>query len=202
MIVISGCGESSPEEGDHDDGHIVQREKMKWEKELEKVREEKDRMFTGEESPLSAKEQGHFSGLAYFPPDSSYRVRIRFEEFEQPDTIIMGTTTGEARVMVRAGLLHFTLAEKPLKLTAFRSIPSHGSLFLPFGDETNGNQTYEGGRYIDLNEETVEADSLLDFNNAYNPYCAYNEGWSCPIVPRENFLPISILAGEKVYGTR
>ena len=72
------------------------------------------------------------------------------------------------------------------------------SLF-PFGDQTNGSDTYEGGRYLDIPEELINEQGILDFNEAYNPYCAYNSSWSCPIVPHENILKVSIRAGERNY---
>ncbi len=170
-----------------------------WEEVLVGEREAKDRFFSEADSPLAEEDRISFKGLAYFPPDESYRVMSRFEPFVDPDTVVLGTTTGEARKMIRAGLLHFVLRGDSLKLTAYQSVPSHESLFVPFGDETNSVETYAGGRYIDIPEEEMGGTLYLDFNKAYNPYCAYNEGWSCPLVPRENYLPVPVQAGEKAY---
>ena len=170
-----------------------------WERELVGMREGKDQMFASAESPIPPGERQNFAGLRYYAPDSAYRVDARFEKFEEQDPVMIGTSTGETREMIRAGRVHFIIKGDSLQLIAYQHIPSHGSLFLPFGDETNSIETYAGGRYIDIPTESVAESLQIDFNKAYNPYCAYSEEWSCPLVPRENYLPVPIQAGEKSY---
>ncbi|MCE2503516.1 MAG: DUF1684 domain-containing protein [Chlorobi bacterium] len=197
LFIFAGCGE---EGGEHSE-ITTNVEKMGWEQALIATREEKDRMFAGASSPLTEAAQFEFSGLQYYPPDSSYRRAVQFERFERTDTIIMGTSTGKPRTMLRVGLLHFVLDEQACQLTLYKDPDNKAreNFFIPFGDKTNGSETYEGGRYLDVTQGQVKGEGILDFNEAYNPYCAYNADWSCPIVPEENILSVSVQAGEKVY---
>lgn len=110
------------------------------------------------------------------------------------DTITLDTSTGETRVFRRAGFLNFPVDGKPAKLTLF--VDSNG-YFLPFRDATSGTETYGAGRYLEPEESGGKI--RVDFNYAYNPYCAYSEHFSCPLPPRENWLTVAIRAGEKVY---
>jgi uncharacterized protein (DUF1684 family) len=101
---------------------------------------------------------------------------------------------------LKFGLFTFEVEGQHLKLIAYKSVedPYARSLFLPFSDETSGHETYAAGRYLDLEEQGGD-DYELDFNLAYNPYCAYNEDYTCPVPPFENKLSVKILAGEKNY---
>ncbi|WP_299521368.1 DUF1684 domain-containing protein [Winogradskyella sp.] len=156
-------------------------------------------------SPLKKKDLKSFKALDFFPFDSSYVVKASLEKTPNSEWFEMKTTTGDVNIERVYGVLSFNLKGKTFKLNSYVGEESmqmgrFGSykLFLPFLDDTNGSSTYAGGRYIDL--MTPEGDSIeIDFNKAYNPYCAYNEKYSCPIVPRENYVPIKIEAGLKNF---
>ena len=111
----------------------------------------------------------------------------------------MPTSTGQRRQMRRVGSLAFTLKGQPLTLTAFVDASENDMrrLFVPFGDLTNGSETYQGGRYLDL-DRTATGVYDLDFNRAYHPYCLFNSGYDCPVPPRENRLALPIRAGERL----
>ena len=132
----------------------------------------------------------------YYKPNEDYKVEAYLEEYKEQDTLEMLTTQADVRSMIRYGELKFKLNDEKFTLTAYVNIEHPDSFFIPFHDETNGKETYEAGRYIDL-EITNQKKYILDFNLAYNPYCYYNVKYSCPIVPEGNFLKTKIEAGEK-----
>ncbi|MCF6347164.1 MAG: DUF1684 domain-containing protein [Flavobacteriaceae bacterium] len=155
-------------------------------------------------SPLTKKDLKKFKSLDFFPIDSTYRVIAKFELNENPIFFEMPTSTGRRPIYKTYGTATFTLNGKELKLHIYQDQdlikePDYKNhLFIPFTDLTNSNGSYGGGRYIDL--EIPEDDTMvIDFNRAYNPYCAYNEKYSCPIPPRENDLSVEIKAGVKDY---
>lgn len=170
---------------------------------LERYRAEKDSGFRQRESsPLTERVRARFKGLEYYPAAAQFWVVARLEKFPNPEPVNLMTTTGEPRPMLRYGQLHFTVGGKECRLTAYQSAGHPEHLFLPFKDGTNGTETYGAGRYIDLTvQPESSANYLIDFNLAYNPYCAYNPEYSCPVVPRENVLTIPIRAGERVSET-
>ena len=116
---------------------------------------------------------------------------------EEQELIEMSTSTGDFRPSLRWGKLDFSVGSEAATLTVYKS-EGEEEFFLPFGDATNNAESYGAGRYLDL-VALEDGRFLLDFNYAYNPYCAYNPRWSCPIPPAENRLKIPILAGEKKY---
>jgi len=150
-------------------------------------------------SPLRPKEKKKFNGLDFFTPDSKYQVDAFFRESVTKDTIQMKTNTGSVTSEIRYGNLFFELNNRQYVLPVYREVGAEDDyVFLPFTDLTNGDLTYGGGRYLDFTfplKETV----LIDFNKAYNPYCAYNPKYSCPLVPSVNHLDIAIIAGEKSF---
>lgn len=155
-------------------------------------------------TPLTKKDFKKFSSLNFFPIDSNYRVTAKFIRTPDETSFEMPTTTDRKSIEVKYGEAHFSIHGKKLKLSIYQNTASmlksayKNYLFLPFTDKTNGNESYGGGRYLDLeipNGETI----TLDFNKAYNPYCAYNYKYSCPIPPRENNLDIAIKAGVKAF---
>ncbi|MFN3266959.1 MAG: DUF1684 domain-containing protein [Deinococcales bacterium] len=161
---------------------------------LEQFRAEKDQFFRSRNSPLKPELRVSFAGLAYFPPNPALRFVCTFIPDPEQSATVMQTSSGSERVYLRLGWLEFL----ETRLAAF--IPEgtdDTELFIPFRDATSGSETYGSGRYLEarLHNGTVE----LDFNLAYNPYCAYSDGWSCPIPPLENWLKIPILAGEKNF---
>ncbi|MEP7218183.1 MAG: DUF1684 domain-containing protein [Bacteroidota bacterium] len=163
-----------------------------------KSRGEKDAALrTMEGSPIPEAERGTFSGLLYYPPSRAMVFNLGIEKITPPEPINLLATRGDMRPFHRYGKFSFTIDGTPCTLTAFISDDHPTSLFVPFKDATNGSETYEVGRYIDL-EETSDGHYRLDFNEAYNPYCAYNNAYTCPIVPAENILHAPIRAGEKL----
>ena len=154
-------------------------------------------------SPLPLEERKGFTALHRFPVDVAYRVKARFVALEGP-VFGMKTTSDREPKYQSIGVLHFQLEGKEQQLTVFRNVdlsrlPDYVNyLFVPFTDLTNGEATYGGGRYLDL-EGPLGAEVDLDFNRAYNPYCAYGGRYSCPIPPQENHLPVPVRAGVLKY---
>jgi len=150
-------------------------------------------------SPLRPKEKKRFDGLDFFTPSSKYQVKALFREAFKRDTIQMKTTTGSVTNEILYGNLFFQLNDRCHVLPVYREVDAVDDyVFLPFTDLTNGDLTYGGGRYIDLNYPLKDS-VLIDFNKAYNPYCAYNPKYSCPLVPSANHLETMILSGEKSF---
>jgi uncharacterized protein (DUF1684 family) len=151
------------------------------------------------ESPIPPERRGSFPPLSYFPVEPEYRVPAVLTVNRSDDVIEIPTSRGERRPHQRVGTLSFTLKGKLLTLTAFIEIGQEDMrrLFVPFGDLTNGTETYPGGRYLDL-ERTATGIYDLDFNRAYHPFCYYNPAYDCPYPPRENRLAIPIRAGERM----
>ena len=155
-------------------------------------------------SPLTSEDLIHFHGLEFFPVTKEYMVRARFVRNPAPEPFGMETNTPRRPVYVKYGEAHFTLKGEDHMLEISQSEAAsqmeefRDHLFLPFKDLTNGVSSYGGGRFIDL--KIPEGNTIIiDFNKAYNPYCAYNHRYSCPIPPRVNHLNIPIPAGVKAY---
>ena len=151
-------------------------------------------------SPLKDKDRKNFEGLEFFKYDSSYVVTASLKTTPESEPFKMKTSTKRLPVYRVYGELEFILKEKSFKLNIYQNVDSEDKdyLFLPFLDDTNGNTSYAGGRYIE--SSIPEGESMqIDFNEAFNPYCAYNDKYSCPIVPRVNYLPIKVEAGVKAF---
>jgi uncharacterized protein (DUF1684 family) len=151
------------------------------------------------DSPVPADRRATFPPLTYFPVNEEYRVPAALKAVASDEIFEMSTSTGQRRQMRRAGTLEFTLKGHPLTLTAFVDASENDMrrLFVPFGDLTSGTETYQGGRYLDL-DRTATAIYDLDFNRAYHPYCLFNVQYDCPIPPRENRLKTPVRAGERL----
>lgn len=166
--------------------------------ELERFRAQKDDFFRGHpESPLSLEQQKTFAGLRYFPENSALRFRVPLERGVSHETIQMDTTGGQKRTYTLEGKASFTLDGQKVTVFLYGTEDSD-LLFLPFKDQTSAKETYGAGRYIEVGvaeDDTV----LLDFNYAYNPYCSYNDCWSCTLPPLENWLKTPIRAGELAF---
>jgi uncharacterized protein (DUF1684 family) len=154
-------------------------------------------------SPVPAAERATFAPLVYFPIDPAYRTPAALEDLPDSPPVDMPTSTGQIRKMRRVGRLSFTLKGRPFSLTAFVEADEKDMrrLFVPFRDLTNGTETYQGGRYLDL-DRTATGVYDLDFNKAYHPFCYYNASYDCPIPPSENRLTIAIRAGERLASTQ
>ncbi len=171
-------------------------------KEIEIEREDKDRfMRTSSESPFgNPKEQ--YTGLKYYPPDIKYRVLADLQPIQQKKVVVLSTNDGKERRYIEYAYAQFKLDgvfNKLLILEITDMGPFRGKLFLAFGDETSAVETYGAGRYLNVTKTPGGSTIKLDFNLAYNPYCAYNNTYSCPLPPSENLLNIAIKAGEKNY---
>jgi uncharacterized protein (DUF1684 family) len=163
-------------------------------------RAEKDNfMRHSADSPVPMERRAAFSPLPYYPIDEAYRVPASLHVARSDEIIQLSTSTGKPRRMRRIGTLAFTLKGQSLTLTAFADLDDAQlrRLFVPFGDLTSGTETYQGGRYLDL-DRTASRVYDLDFNRAYNPFCVFDSRYECPIPPRENRLEIPVRAGEKM----
>lgn len=164
---------------------------------IEAERQRKDEMFrdVGGASPVRPEDLDKFVPLAYFPIDESYAVPAELEPAPRV-TLQMPTSTGRLRTVQRVGTLRFNLKGQPLQLTAFLEEGSR-QLFVPFSDLTSGTESYQAGRYMNL-DPTASGIYIVDFNIAYHPYCYYNEEYDCPLPPAENRLNVPIRAGERL----
>lgn len=155
-------------------------------------------------SPLMAEDLKVFKSLDFYPIDQKYIVEAKFVKAKREKVFEMKTTTTRLPKYKKYGELHFTLEGKAFKLNIYQNIdltkkPGYKDyLFLPFTDLTCGKESYIGGRYLDARIPKKDV-MILDFNKAYNPYCAYNYKYSCPLVPLENDLEIEIKAGVKKF---
>ena len=167
---------------------------------LTEFRKAKDEFFaTDHQSPLTHEQQSDFTGLAYFEEDAGLRYEVEVEEFEDKELVEMQTSTGDVASYSRWGKVAFDVDGERAELTLFGDAHGHGhEFFVPFADVTTGAETYDAGRYVDI-QPLAGGKMLVDFNIAYNPYFAYNEQWSCPLTPFENRLKVSIRAGEKSF---
>ena len=165
-------------------------------------RAQKDQDFRlSDQSPIPADQRRAFTGLAYYDVDPTYRVpaRLAADRTGPPVVIELETSTNQMRRMRKVGSLGFSLGASSYRLTAFADEDDRtlDRLFVPFGDLTNREETYGGGRYLDLHR-TATGLYDLDFNRAYHPYCVYNTNYDCPVPPRENRLAVAIPAGERL----
>jgi uncharacterized protein len=169
--------------------------------EIKKEREQNEHyMKTSNESPL--KDTENFKGLNYFEPDLKYKVIADLHPIESKKVVVLNTNDGKEQRYLEYAYAEFKLDNVDNRLLILEGIdmgPLRGKLFLAFGDETSAVETYGGGRYLDVNKLPGSSTVVLDFNKAYNPYCAYNSTYSCPLPPAENLLKIPIKAGEKIY---
>ncbi len=164
---------------------------------IEAGRVEKERFFRS--SPYSpVEDRANFTGLNYYSPNPDYRYTLPLNRADNPEPLTFQTNTGDERTYYRIGTVEFEVEGDPAQLALYQS-GDHDELFLPFRDATSGKETYGAGRYLEP-EALADGTILLDFNLAYNPFCAYSESYSCPLPPFENHLTkVAIRAGEKMY---
>jgi uncharacterized protein (DUF1684 family) len=166
--------------------------------ELDDYRKAKDRYFQLDpQSPLTSEQRKAFTGLSYFPENADLDLELPLELYPEPAHVTMQTSTGDVQEYRQIGQIRFSVGGEEAVLQIFEA-DMGGYLFLPFVDATAPEETYGAGRYLEP-EVTTPNHVRVDFNLAYNPYCAYNEHWSCPLPPRENRLKVRIEAGEKNY---
>ena len=158
-------------------------------------------------SPLKKKDLKQFKGLDFFPVDAAFIVTATLVKTLNAPTFEMATTTDRKPLYKEYGTLNFLIKGKACELTIYRSQDDlrdekyKDYLFLPFTDATSSDESYGGGRYMDVmtTDENADGTIELNFNNTYNPYCAYNDKYSCPLTPRKNHLDVAIKAGIMVF---
>lgn len=166
---------------------------------LEQERTNKDLSFRSKDnSPLADEDRLAFEKLTYYKPDRDYRVNAEFERFGRQDTVQMQMTGQDTTLYVRIGQAAFSIDGEDQSLIVFQKVGDETNWFVPFTDKTNGFFTYGGGRYLDVPVQEGKR-ITLDFNRAYNPFCAYNHAYSCPVPPASNRLTVEIPAGEKAF---
>lgn len=156
-----------------------------------------------ERSPLR---KNDLQNLHFYEADSAYKILADIETLKNEKVFKMSTFDGSSSDYYKYAHVNFVLLNKKIQMTLYKSVSLSTNpiykdhLFLPFNDETNNKETYGGGRYIDLDaKEIVDNRIEIDFNKAYNPYCAYSDGYRCPVPPEENDLQLAVKAGEKLY---
>ena len=164
--------------------------------ELTDFRAEKDEFFGRHpQSPLTPEQKGSFAGLQYFPENEALRLELQAEPLSDQQPMQMQTSTGGVQSYIRYARFKFRVEGQEAELTIYQN---ENGYFLPFVDALAGKETYPAGRYLE--PESLPGNRfVVDFNLAYNPLCAYNEMWSCPITPAENRLKVPIRAGEKLF---
>jgi len=186
-----------------------QKKISKEEKEVQKFQKELNaEYFNPKETPLRGDNLKNFKGHPFFPFDAKYRVTAQFVQSKDTQPFDLPTSSGKTKSYQEYGKATFTLDGKPYTVTLYQSLDLikqdkyKDYLFLPFRDATNEKETYGGGKYMDLKIPKGNT-IVLDFNQSYHPFCAYNAyDYNCPIVPEENKLPVEIRAGvmyEDVY---
>lgn len=163
----------------------------------------KEDLLAEKRQPIKASE---IDKVVFFPADTKYRLFADFKETPGSTPFMIATHSGKQKPYREYGVLTFTLHDEHYTLHAYQSVDLvkndeyKDHLFVPFRDRTNYESSYGGGRYIDLSITNIHNGKIeLDFNKCYNPYCAYSEGFNCPIPPDENSLPIEIPVGEKTF---
>lgn len=173
-----------------------------WKERLESERQKKNE-FLGRhyQSPIPPKDREDFEGLDYFPLDSGYRFELELHEHDEKKTIKVEDTKGGTQKYIQWGEFRFLLDGEKRTLQAYKADPDEEQLWVPFKDETCGEESYGAGRYLDLGPEDQSDGGkwILDFNQAYNPFCAFSEDYVCPFIPTENWLEVPVEAGEKDY---
>lgn len=196
IVLILSCGTTTLVSAQHTDEIMA---------EITAYRDSLNTAFKNPETtPLKPEDLEVFSGLNFFPIDLDYYIEARFERASGAKPFKIPTTTDEFKTYEKYGELHFTLHGKEQVLEVYQSHKLRETaeyrdyLFLPFRDTTNGKETYGGGRYLEMwipKNDTV----IVDFNKAYNPYCVYNTKYSCPLVPKTNWMDVPVFAGVKDF---
>ena len=188
--VLGACNAGNPPPAESEGDYAAQ---------VQAARAALDDMYRNQPNkPIPPEKMNEFLPLKYFPPDPEYVVPAALQPATERTLVEMPTSTGKVRKQQRVGVLEFTLKGKPLTLGAFVEAGADvNRLFVPFSDLTSGTETYNAGRYLEL-DRTASGVYTIDFNKAYNPYCYYNPEFDCPIPPRESRLSLPIRAGERL----
>jgi len=174
-----------------------------WQTAIREQRRQKDHYFADHpRSPLPAAERDDFDGLDYYGIDPEYRFEVELDPYGDPEPVTVGTSTDGEQTYLEWGTFTVTVDGEPVTITAYKPDREADRLWVPFRDATSGGETYGAGRYLDLEPDTHRIDGdtwLLDFNEAYNPTCAYSDRYECPLPPMDNWLDVRIEAGEKAF---
>lgn len=171
---------------------------------IEKIEKERERQFKfirfNIDSPLTEEQKNGFQALSFYPVDPEYRIKAKMVRVEDRKMIELPLTDGTVEKYLRHSYVEFVLKGQAHRLLLLQSAKEADmkNFFLAFADATSGEETYGGGRYINLRQDGKNS-ITIDFNMSYNPYCAYNPDFACPLPPKENILEALILAGEKDY---
>lgn len=200
MMLTTACDTSSKWKTEAPSNQNAQKESLTpYQIKVQHFRDSTSAMFlSGANGVLEKKDISPMGKLHYYPADEEYRVAATFTPIENGQIFEMQTNTDRLPEYKRYGKLTFTIDGEPQELTLYQNVDQPDYLFLPFKDLTNGNATYGAGRYLDFSPKDLE-NLVIDFNYSYNPYCAYNKAYSCPIPPIENHLQVAIEAGEKKW---
>lgn len=172
-----------------------------WEEKIAENRDNRDEYFkSSPDTPLLTEDLASFSGLDYWEPDRELYFVGPLNLHPNPERFEIVSTAGKIRPCEKLGWIGFRVGDQDLRLQVYRLLDGEGGLFLPFTDETTGEETYPAGRYVDL-VGPQGGPYVLDFNMAYNPFCAYGapERYQCPVTPKENRLAVRIQAGERGF---
>ncbi|MDG6949994.1 MAG: DUF1684 domain-containing protein [Nitrososphaerota archaeon] len=171
-----------------------------WERALIRFRQEKDEFFRSDPaSPFPPKTRLAFLGLHYFDPDHGYRFEARLQRSPSPEGVVMGTSKGTRQLFNTVGYFDLSMGREYFRVSVYQSAERlEPSLFIPFRDATSGKESYGAARYLDLEVEHDD-EYAVDFNYAYNPYCAYSDDYVCPLPPQENWLKVAVKAGERKF---
>ncbi len=196
LLIFSGCNKT----GKNAQTLVVDSSDV-YTLEVIKDRKKKDLyLLRSESSPLKATDREVFKGLDYYAPDKSFAFSVVLKRKNTPETVMIATSKDKPREMLNIGSLSFTRENVPYTLQVY--MPKDSSQekywFIPFSDPTNETDTYHGGRFIDIENPSSDS-TILDFNFCYNPYCAYNDRYDCPIPPTINRLSLAVKAGEKNF---
>ncbi len=171
---------------------------MRYEDQLINIRKQKNEFFkNSNHSPLTPQQQEVFHSLDYYNVNEKFKFVVELKLFNQQERVNIVTSKGDVQEYIKHGFIEFEIDSKKHMLTVFKDIDSD-YFFIPFKDKTTGKETYSAGRYVEL-ERLNKNKYKIDFNSSYNPYCAYNDNWVCPLTPFENTLDIEISAGEKNF---
>lgn len=167
---------------------------------IEEDRKTRNGYMRSSSSPFTEEDKRSFTNLKYYPVKEEFKILAKFTPIQRTQPIFIPTTTGESKKYIPFGYAEFELEGKPQKLLLYQDWEEENpnKLSLMFADNTSGDATYGGGRYIDVPKTNTNA-ITIDFNMAYNPFCHFNDEFSCPIPPRQNLLTVAIEAGEKLY---
>ena len=202
LIIISSviaCSSPDQWESENESNQNQEREISPYQKKVKRYQDSMSYVFvSGENKVIPIEQLPGAPPLSFFDPSEDYRVKASFEKIPDGEVFEMKTSTDRLPLYKRFGVLSFELQGEPFQLTLYQSVDHPDYLFCPFKDQTNGKETYGAGRYIDFQlKDTLNP--VIDFNYCYNPYCAYNHDYSCPIPPVENHLKTRIEAGVKSW---